>query len=111
MIGSVGVFLVATMIVADIALVVTRAKIGRPLRRFGSQAPVWQAWRELVSCPFCFAHWVAFPVALWMCRDLGDAIFLTLALVPGAMAWVGVIGWGLQQVGASGAEGDGNEEA
>lgn len=88
-------FLVDSAAVATVTLTLTRAKISAPLRRWVDQnGGQWS--KDLISCPYCFSHWVAAIVALPTLSLLYAA-----ALVAGAACWMGAIAWGMQQVGGS----------
>jgi len=45
------------------ALTLTRSRMFLPLRQWMAGKSSW--WGELVSCPYCMAHWIAAILVTW----------------------------------------------
>lgn len=73
--------------VASISLTVTMAAVFAWLRRWTQNVPFLG---KLLRCPWCFSHWLAFPLAIalqlrpveseWLWLDIGIAGFAMVAL-------------------------------
>ncbi len=83
--------LVLSLVTASISFTVTEMKLFRPLREWAAKK---LPWGELLSCGYCFGHWVAFGLAavyrprlftVWWPLD-----YLLTALV---IAWLSGIQW------------------
>lgn len=77
-------------------MTLTRARITRPVRAWLLHTNDWLY--ELFTCPYCMAHWVAaaFAFAKW---DWRNALVMTFLLVTLACGWMGLIMWGVEQMG------------
>ncbi len=83
-----------SFVTASISFTVTETKIFKPLREWTKSKNVFLG--ELVSCGYCFGHWVAFVLVaiyqpkffeLWWILD-----YLFTALV---IAWISAFQWAL----------------
>lgn len=77
---------VLVLAIAAISLTVTKANVSRPLRDRMALRSKWLG--ELVSCPFCFSHWLAFAAVAAYRQPLVSSGFLVLDLFVTAMAMV-----------------------
>lgn len=61
------------------SLTLTRARPLRPMRQWIQQRSQW--WGELVSCPYCISHWVAFVLVARHLTSLDNAVLEWLIVV------------------------------
>lgn len=90
------------MVCGTISLIVTRAKISKPVRDWlrkkadpPNSSPFWKFWHGLLTCAFCISLWIS--VGLWVMFRPGvfdslllDAVtgtFVT-AFLASPVAWV-----------------------
>jgi hypothetical protein len=88
-------FGVLALAVATISLTVTKSSLFEGVRNFFfnfSTNPVMNWIHDLISCPWCFSHWVAFVVvAIWQPR-LTDCGFWLADMVVSAFAMTALSG-------------------
>lgn len=77
---------VLSLAIAVVALTVTKAKISAPMRARAEKRSKWLG--ELVSCPFCFSHWLAFGAVVAYRQPLVSSGFIVLDLLVTALAMV-----------------------
>lgn len=85
---------VLSLIVASISYTVTRAFIFAPVRDWVKCRSAWLG--ELVSCGYCFGHWVSFAiVGVYGARSVigvpGVDYFLTAVMIAWLSAWQQVL--------------------
>lgn len=76
-----------SLAVATTSMTVTRAIIFSPMRRWVKARNKWLG--ELVSCPYCFSHWVAFAAVL-VVRPTLTTSWYPVDLLISALAVVGL---------------------
>lgn len=77
---------VLALAVAVVSITATKAKVSKPLRDRIKSRNAWVG--ELVSCPYCFSHWLALGAVIIYRPVLVSSGFLPLDLVVAAMAMV-----------------------
>lgn len=62
--------LLNAVVVAALALTVTRSRISEPVRDWvadkGDTNRAWDWIAKLIHCPFCFSFWASLLVTFWM---------------------------------------------
>ena len=79
---------ILSLAIAAGALTVTKARISAPLRDRATAKSKWLG--ELVSCPYCFSHWLSFAAVAAYRPALVHSGFIVLDLLVAAMAMVAV---------------------
>ena len=69
------------------ALTITRSRPLRPVRDWVRSKSDW--WGELISCPYCMAHWVAAVFSIWSFATWGRPRPIT-----GVLIWLVTVGLG-----------------
>ena len=83
----------APMAIASASMTVTKSKICQALRTAIKARSVWAG--KLVSCPYCFSHWLALGFALAMPELRWGCVLWTFVMVTLASPWMAIIRWGV----------------
>jgi hypothetical protein len=83
-----------SLITASISFAVTETKLFLPLRNWVKGKSAFMG--ELVSCGFCFGHWVAFAlVAIYQPRLFQEWWLLDYLLTALVIAWLSGFQWAM----------------
>ncbi len=74
--------------VATIAITCTKTKISKPVRQWITKKSTW--FGDLVSCPYCFGHWVSFVAVAAVRPVVTDSGVFLLDLFVSAMVVTGL---------------------
>ena len=94
--GSAAAFVAAAVLaiaIGSAAFTITSAKISMPLRRWvatkavKTKSPRWKWLAELLACPFCVSHWLAFA-AVGIYRPWLVEANISATLLPNWIGWV-----------------------
>lgn len=83
-----------SFITASISFTVTETKLFMPIREWVKRRNVF--FGELISCGYCFSHWVAFAlVAIYRPRLFESWWLMDYFFTAIVIAWLGALQWGL----------------
>jgi hypothetical protein len=83
-----------SLVTASISFTVTETKLFKPFREWVKGKSAFLG--ELVSCGYCFGHWVAFGlVAIYRPRLVESSWFLDYFLTALVIAWIAGAQWAL----------------
>jgi hypothetical protein len=83
-----------SFVTASLSFTITETKLFKPLREWVKGKNAF--WGKLLSCGYCFGHWVAFAlVIIYRPRLFYSWWLLDYFITALVVAWLGAFQWGL----------------
>ena len=82
--------LILSLAISAFSYTISKTIIFKPIRQLICQ--VWPWAGKLVSCPYCFSHWVSFGAIVYFYKTFSvEVVILTFAMICMSAIWTGMI--------------------